>query len=62
MELEWWGYEHVNGSLHVKRYFGPQDLREARQSPMVARVRGPWDVNGREEALDRLQYELSIEG
>lgn len=53
--IQWWGYVHVNGSLHVKRYFGPDDLSEARESDFVQDVYGPWQVNTREEAIEKLK-------
>jgi hypothetical protein len=53
--IEWWGYVHVDGSLHVKRYFGPDDLSEARESDFVQEVYGPWKVNTREEAIEKLK-------
>ena len=59
--IEWWGYIHSNGSLQVKRYFGPKDLSEARESPFVERVYGPWKVNGREEALEMLKKRSGVE-
>jgi hypothetical protein len=58
MNSLWWGYLHENGSLQVKRYFGPVDLSEARESPFVQRVFGPWQVDSREEALKRLEKAL----
>ena len=42
MSLLWWGYIHTNGTIQVKRYFGPEDIREAHESPFVARVYGPF--------------------
>jgi len=55
---EWWGYLHVEGTLHVKPYFGEEDLLEARQSPFVKHSRGPWECSGREEALEKLKEAL----
>ncbi len=49
--LQWWGYRHTDGGLHAKRYFSPQDLEEARESPFVAAVCPPFDAEGRDEAL-----------
>ena len=50
--LAWWGYIHTNGSIQVKRWFDdPLDLREARESPFVDRVYGPFEADGREEAI-----------
>ena len=41
-KLEWWGYLHVEGTLQVKRYFGPRDIEEAHESPFVDMVHGPF--------------------
>lgn len=54
-KIKWWGYIHENGSLQVKRYFGPEDLIEAQQSPFVRSVHGPWEVNNRDEAIEKLK-------
>ena len=55
---QWWGYLHTNGSLQVKVYFGPEDIMEAHESPFVDAVAGPWECNGREEALEKLKSAL----
>ena len=55
---KWWGYLHVEGTLQVKPYFDPLDLTEARESPFVKSVHGPWEVEGREEALAKLRADL----
>lgn len=39
-ELTWWAYKHVNGTVHIKRFFGLQDLQEADESPFVAERTG----------------------
>jgi len=52
---QWWGYLHVEGTLHVKIYFGPEDISEAWESPFVNTVFGPWECSGREEALEKLK-------
>lgn len=57
----WWGYLHTSGTLQVKRYFGPLDLQEAYESPFVDKVRGPWAVVSREEALTKLREELNYD-
>lgn len=59
--IKWWGYLHENGSLQVKRYFGPEDLSEARESPFVQQVFGPWEVDSREEALEKLKKSSGVE-
>ena len=55
---KWWGYVHVNSSLHVKIYFDNQDISEAWESPFVERVAGPWVCENREEALKKLKAAL----
>jgi hypothetical protein len=59
-ENYWWGYLHTSGTLHVKRYFGALDTDEARESPFVERVAGPWPAENREHALVKLREDLGI--
>jgi len=59
---QWWGYLHEEGTLHVKRYFGPEDIAEAHESPFVHIVAGPWECNGREEAIEKLKAVLRSAG
>lgn len=54
---KWWGYQHTNGSLQAKRYFGPEDIDEARESPFVGQIVGPFDAVTREEALAHIERE-----
>lgn len=61
-ELEWWGYLHVAGTVQVKRYFGHRDTGEARVSPFVARVVGPFMAKGREDALRIARERLGMGG
>lgn len=56
-KLKWWGYVHQNGTFQLKRYFSIIDLDEARESPFVDKVYGPWEVETREEAVDMLRQE-----
>lgn len=51
MKLKWWAYIHENGSLQVKRFFGPRDLEEAYESPFVDYVISPFEAENREEAI-----------
>ncbi len=59
--LEWWGYLHTSGSIHLKRYFGPLDIQEAETSPFVARISGPFFAQSQHEALQMLREKLSAE-
>ena len=51
---QWWGYIHTSGTVHVKRYFGPLDIREARESDFCNIVRGPVEAIDREDAISKL--------
>lgn len=55
MKNQWWGYKHTNGSLQAKRYFSSEDTSEARESPFCEKVVGPFEAEGREEALQILE-------
>jgi len=50
-KLLWWGYKHTSGTYQAKRYFGPLDTDEARDSPFCEKVVGPFPAKDREEAL-----------
>jgi len=52
---KWWGYLHTEGTLQVKRYFGPMDISEAQGSPFVDIIAGPWECKNREEAIEKLK-------
>jgi hypothetical protein len=47
----WWGYRHVDGGVQAKRYFSPEDTREAEESPFVVQVIYPFPAENRDEAL-----------
>ena len=53
--IQWWGYQHTNGSLQVKRFFSWEDISEARMSPFVREAYGPWNVENHEGALEKLR-------
>lgn len=50
-KILWWGYKHTSGTIQAKRYFEPLDIQEAEESPFCAQVVGPFEANGRDEAL-----------
>jgi len=57
--LEWYGYLHVMGSVHLKRYFGDRgDIDEAIESDFVVFVKGPFEAESRQEALKILKGEI----
>jgi len=56
---EWYGYLHVQGSIHLRRYFGDRgDIDEAIESDFVALVKGPFEAESRKEALKILMEGL----
>lgn len=51
-KLEWYAYEHVNGTKHLRRFLGDVgDIQEARDSDFVKRVTGPFEAKNRPEAM-----------
>lgn len=56
--IQWWGYIHDNGSVHVKRYFDREDILEAQDSPFVSRVFGEFAANNRDEAIQIIKDKL----
>jgi len=55
----WWGYLHNSGTYHTKRYFSQEDIDEAKESPFVKAVYGPWEVFNKEEAEKKLREEIA---
>jgi len=53
MKNKWCGYRHVDGSIHVKRYFDSRDIQECRESDFVNMIFGPFDADTIEEALKK---------
>jgi hypothetical protein len=41
---KWWGYLHVDGTVHAKRYFDEKDIIEARESDFCAGIHGPFEI------------------
>lgn len=56
--FQWWGYQHVNGSLHIKRFFSVLDIADARESPFCRAVYGPFDAESHIEAREILVARL----
>jgi len=54
----WWGYQHVNDTVHVKRFFDSSDLEEAQESPFVVAVYGPFEADSHHQALHELQLRM----
>jgi|GEM_PF-1170570 len=51
-QLLWWGYTHTNGSVQAKRYWDDKDRKDAKSSPFVITVYGPFPSKDRDEAID----------
>lgn len=47
----WWGYLHINTTLHAKRYFDKLDIEEAEESPFCRKIVGPFKATDIDEAL-----------
>ena len=49
--LLWWGYKHISGTIHAKRYFDKRDIQEAYESPFCDIVVTEFLAKSTEEAL-----------
>jgi hypothetical protein len=51
-KLMWWGYQHQNGSVQVKRWFGDHKdyTDDCEGNPFVRRVIPPFEAETRIEA------------
>jgi len=56
-KMLWWGYLHNSGTIHTKRFFSQGDIDEAKASPFVNEVFGPWEVENKAEAEKRIREE-----
>jgi len=56
---KWWGYKHVNGGYHAKRFFGQQDIDDALESEFVLSVTGVFMAKSRGDALSQVMKKLS---
>lgn len=61
-KLKWWGYLHESGTIQAKRYFSREDISEAETSDFVQETYGPFDADGREDALKILSDYFKAEG
>ena len=51
--IEWYAYKHINGSIHLRRWFGDSlDIQEANESPFVESVTKVFTAETRKEALE----------
>ncbi len=56
--LNWYGYRHLNGTLHVKRYlgdYGSGELADTKASPFVREVFGPFEAQNQHLAECKLK-------
>lgn len=57
-KIQYWGYLHINNTLHVKRFFDYTDISEALASPFVKRTAGPFFADNIDNALQILKTEI----
>jgi len=56
----WWGYVHKNGTVQAKRYFGPEDISEAEESPFCVEIVGPFEAYDRDDAIAIIKQKLNL--
>lgn len=55
MSLKFWGYKHVNGSIHTKRYLSEEGVAEAYESSLVEDVMDPFVATNATEAQAKVK-------
>lgn len=58
-KLLWYGYQHVSGTIHPKRYFSKQDIEEAHESPFCKIVISEFEAIDREDAIRIIKEKLN---
>lgn len=53
--MKFWGYKHVNGSIHTKRYLSEADVDEAFESSFVEDVMEPFEAKTAAEAQAKVK-------
>lgn len=60
-DLEWWGYIHVDGRLHVKRYHSESQILDALESDFVKFISGRVYAKNKEEATKLIKEDLEYD-
>lgn len=50
--FQYWGYLLKDGTSHTRRYFSEEDIIEAKESPFVREVVGPFDADNIADASE----------
>jgi hypothetical protein len=56
--LEWWGYIHIDGTLHIKRYYTQTQILDALESDFVKFISGRVYAKDKAEATKLIQEDL----
>ena len=59
-KLQWYGYRHINGSIHVKRFFSIEDYKEAASSDFVEYMSSVFLADDRDEAIRIASDKLGV--
>ena len=54
-ENQWFGYRHIDGTLHAKRFFDHRDIMEAEESLFVDRVVPVFSAKDTWSAMEYIQ-------
>jgi hypothetical protein len=54
----WWGYQRINGTVQVKRYFDERDLQDAHESPFCREVYAPFSAADRDDAIKQIEEKI----
>jgi len=55
VKTDFYGGDIFNKKLQVKRFFGYEDIEEAKESLFVEELYGPFEANSRDDARETLK-------
>lgn len=54
----WWGYIHIDGTLHLTKSFCHEEIESAKKSKYIKQLFGPWECNSKEDAEKKIREEI----
>jgi len=57
-KIDMWAYLHINGTVQVELYFGPEDIKEALESDFCDIILLPKQFESKADAIKYFEGEL----
>lgn len=49
--MQWWGYEDINGDIHIRKLVNQQDIQKILHHPFSSQVIKPFEARDEADAL-----------